>query len=164
MSVTEKPAEPARGPDWEPVPELPPRSSSDLPGGLGVWLLGGWLGAFVAVLIVMAWVLGHDEGKHSAENARTAAGAPAAAAPAAAVPAGPGKQIFARTCGGCHTLKAAGTSGTRGPSLDTLQPDAAQVLTAIRNGGAGSGIMPPNLVQGKDAQAVADFVAQATGG
>jgi mono/diheme cytochrome c family protein len=31
-----------------------------------------------------------------------------------------GKQVFAsQGCGGCHTFKAAGTSGTTGPDLDT---------------------------------------------
>jgi len=29
-----------------------------------------------------------------------------------------GKQVFTQTCGSCHTLAAAGTSGTIGPNLD----------------------------------------------
>jgi sulfite dehydrogenase len=29
-----------------------------------------------------------------------------------------GKQVFSQTCGSCHTLSAAGTSGTIGPNLD----------------------------------------------
>ena len=29
-----------------------------------------------------------------------------------------GKQLFAKSCGGCHTLADAGTAGTIGPNLD----------------------------------------------
>ena len=51
------------------------------------------------------------------------AGVPGAAAPK--VPGGPGAQVFANNgCGGCHTLKAAGTSGVTGPSLDKLKEAA----------------------------------------
>ena len=36
-----------------------------------------------------------------------------------------GAQVFASAgCGGCHTLEAAGSSGTVGPNLDESQPDA----------------------------------------
>jgi cytochrome c oxidase subunit 2 len=38
-----------------------------------------------------------------------------------------GKQLFAANgCGGCHTLAAAGSSGTVGPNLDKLVQDAAK--------------------------------------
>ncbi len=76
----------------------------------------------------------------------------------------PGKAQFASTCGGCHTLKAAGTSGSVGPNLDQLKPDAARVKTAIARGGAGTGQMPPNLLSGADADQVAAYVAKAAGG
>ena len=34
-----------------------------------------------------------------------------------------GKQVFAdAACGSCHTLDAAGSTGTIGPNLDTLKP------------------------------------------
>jgi cytochrome c oxidase subunit 2 len=37
------------------------------------------------------------------------------------VPGPPGAQVFANNgCGGCHTLAAAGTTGTVGPNLDTF--------------------------------------------
>src|SRR5689334_21103747 len=62
------------------------------------------------------------------------------------------KQVFASTCGGCHTLKAAGTSGSIGPDLDELKPDAARVLAALKSG---PGAMPENLLSGDDAQSVA---------
>ena len=70
------------------------------------------------------------------------------------------KQVFAATCGGCHTLSDAGASGRVGPDLDELKPDAAQVVRAIESG---PGQMPPNLLQGTEAQEVADYVAGAAG-
>ena len=69
-------------------------------------------------------------------------------------------KVFASTCGGCHTLADAGTSGRIGPDLDELEPQAAEVVRAIEGG---PGQMPENLLQGEEAQAVADYVAGAAG-
>ena len=47
---------------------------------------------------------------------------------------GPGGQVFGQNgCGSCHTLKAAGTTGTVGPDLDKVLPgmSAAQVKQSI---------------------------------
>ena len=90
-----------------------------------------------------------------------AVGATGAPKPAAAAP---GKAQFASTCGGCHTLKDAGTSGSVGPNLDQLKPSEALVKSAIAKGGAGSGQMPPGLLSGADADQVAAYVANAAGG
>ncbi len=70
------------------------------------------------------------------------------------------QEKFVNTCGGCHTLAAAGTSGKVGPNLDDLKPDSGQVLSAIKSG---PGSMPENLVEGAEAQAVADYVATNAG-
>jgi mono/diheme cytochrome c family protein len=75
-----------------------------------------------------------------------------------------GQSLFTASCGGCHTLAAAGTTGTTGPNLDDLQPDEATVTAAIANGGTGSGVMPPDLYTGEQAQQVAAYVASAAGG
>src|SRR6266516_1914141 len=48
-----------------------------------------------------------------------------------------GKQVFVSNCGGCHTLGAAGTTGSVGPNLDQLKPNAARVQRQVRNGGPG---------------------------
>jgi mono/diheme cytochrome c family protein len=73
---------------------------------------------------------------------------------------GAARSTFANTCGGCHTLKAAGTNGQVGPNLDELKPDEQRVRNAIRTG---PGPMPENLLQGADADAVAKFVSENAG-
>jgi mono/diheme cytochrome c family protein len=74
-----------------------------------------------------------------------------------------GKQIFTQNCGTCHTLADAGTSGKIGPVLDSVKPDKQLVLSALKNGGLGSGTMPANIVTGKDADAVATYVSTVAG-
>ena len=71
------------------------------------------------------------------------------------------KQAFASSCGSCHTLADAGTSGSFGPNLDDLKPDRARVLAAIQNG---PGSMPGGLLEGKPAEDVAAYVSSASGG
>ena len=73
-----------------------------------------------------------------------------------------GKDIFVANCGSCHTLAAAGTSGTVGPNLDDLKPAFARVQTQVINGGA---VMPAFKGKLTPAQikAVAKYVASAAG-
>ena len=52
-----------------------------------------------------------------------------------------GKAIFAEAgCGGCHTLEAAGATGTVGPNLDDAKPSKELVIDRVTNG---KGVMPP---------------------
>ena len=74
---------------------------------------------------------------------------------------GDGAELFTNTCGGCHTLSAAGTDGQTGPDLDDVQPSRDEVLTAIEEG---PGVMPEKLYEGADAEAVADYVSENAGG
>jgi mono/diheme cytochrome c family protein len=71
-------------------------------------------------------------------------------------------QIAQPPCAACHTLKAAGASGTVGPSLDELKPDKERALNALRNG---VGIMPSfaDKLTREQIEAVAAFVAQVSG-
>jgi mono/diheme cytochrome c family protein len=74
-----------------------------------------------------------------------------------------GSAVFASAgCGGCHTLKAAGATGTVGPNLDQLRPSAATVTTIVRSGG---GAMPSFSGKLSDAQigAVATYVSTVAG-
>jgi len=73
-----------------------------------------------------------------------------------------GKAIFKAECSSCHTLSAAGATGTIGPNLDQLRPKQATVVHQVTNGGA---VMP--AFKGKltpaQIQAVATFVATSAG-
>ena len=74
--------------------------------------------------------------------------------------ASPGEALFVRNCGACHELDAANTTGTFGGDLDDLRPSRAEVLSAIEDG---PGTMPEDIVTGRDAQVVADYVARVAG-
>ena len=73
-----------------------------------------------------------------------------------------GVAIFKADCSSCHTLKAAGSTGTVGPNLDQLKPAQAIVVRQVTNGGA---VMP--AFKGKlspaQIQAVATFVSSSAG-
>jgi cytochrome c6 len=75
-----------------------------------------------------------------------------------------GKTVFTTTCGSCHTLQAAGTSGEVGPNLDELEPDLATVEHQVVNGGGG---MPAfgkeGLLNAKEIKAVATYVSSVAG-
>jgi mono/diheme cytochrome c family protein len=83
-----------------------------------------------------------------------------------------GRELFARSCGYCHTLAATKSVGRIGPNLDVRVGDdikevsgrKALVLNAILEGRArGLGQMPALLYQGKEAEQVASFVAAVAG-
>jgi mono/diheme cytochrome c family protein len=75
-----------------------------------------------------------------------------------------GRQLFGERCHQCHTLKASDSVAQVGPNLDKLRPPKSLVLDAIHNGRArGNGQMAADLVQGKDADDVAAYVAKAVG-
>jgi outer membrane protein assembly factor BamB len=72
------------------------------------------------------------------------------------------KQVFISNCGSCHTLGAAGTSGSVGPNLDQVKPSAAKVQQQVENGGNG---MPSfsGVLSSAQIAAVAKYVAQNAG-
>jgi mono/diheme cytochrome c family protein len=85
-----------------------------------------------------------------------------------------GAVIFSQRCAGCHTLSYAGTRGSaanvrtreivNGPNFDVrCERPIARVVYAIENGGFSGAVMPQNIVVGKQAQAVAEFVAKYAG-
>jgi len=74
-----------------------------------------------------------------------------------------GKAVFAKAgCGGCHTLKAAGSSGNVGPNLDQLKPAKATVAHQVEVGGGAMPAFKGQLSAGEIA-AVAAFVADNAG-
>lgn len=80
-----------------------------------------------------------------------------------------GKVMFQKTCGGCHTLSHANTSGTTGPNLDDAfrQDKSDGVKSTSIQGLVDSwirypntqGVMPAGLLKGQDVQDVAAYVA-----
>ena len=73
-----------------------------------------------------------------------------------------GKQLFQAKCGGCHTLKAAGTNGTVGPNLDEAKPPKSLVVQRVTNG---KGAMPSfkDRLSKQQIDAVATYVSSAAG-
>ncbi len=92
--------------------------------------------------------------------------APVPATPAFKLKGDPtaGKKIFQSAgCVSCHTLAAAGATGTVGPNLDDAKPDYRLVTARVT---LGKGAMPSFKGQLSDQQIadVAAFVVKATGG
>ena len=84
-----------------------------------------------------------------------------------------GAKLFAERCHGCHTLDTVGAEGgatsvrdrerVDGPNFNVRVEKVENVLYAIRNGGYSGAIMPENIVVGKDADSVAEFLAKYAG-
>jgi cytochrome c553 len=75
-----------------------------------------------------------------------------------------GKAVFASAgCVNCHTLAAAGATGTVGPNLDDAKPSADKVVERVTEG---KGVMPSFKGQLSDQQIqdVAAFVSSSTRG
>ena len=85
----------------------------------------------------------------------------ALAAPTTGDPAA-GKPLFTVNCADCHSLAAAGSTGTVGPNLDVRKPSFATVQRQVTRGG---GLMPAFSTSLTETQIanLAAFVSQATG-
>ena len=107
-------------------------------------------------------VTGHDA-QDVAAYVAAVAGNTNAAPSNGKVTATDGKSVFVQAgCGSCHTLKAAGSSGTVGPNLDQLKAAEPRVLKQVTNGGA---VMPAfkGRLTPAQIQAVAKYVASVAG-
>jgi mono/diheme cytochrome c family protein len=144
-----------------------PRFNPNFPGrGLG-WYVALCIVFFVAMMAAVL-VFGKEkkEATGSEAAATTAQAQPTttggSTAPAAQGDATAGKQVFASSgCGGCHTLKAAASTGTVGPNLDQLKPALARIVHQVEVGG---GPMPAfkGQLSDKQIQDVAAFVFAST--
>jgi mono/diheme cytochrome c family protein len=82
-----------------------------------------------------------------------------------------GKQLFVSTCGICHTMSEAGTTGTTGPNLDGAY--AADRIIGMKESSFEAMVrdqidladppMPRHLLKGADASDVAAYVAKVAG-
>jgi mono/diheme cytochrome c family protein len=86
-----------------------------------------------------------------------------------------GAELFYERCSGCHSFDVANAYGskppgslqggerTNGPNFNIRKVSRDDALFAIRNGGFSGAIMPANIVVGRDAELVADFLAEYSG-
>jgi mono/diheme cytochrome c family protein len=87
-----------------------------------------------------------------------------------------GRELFGQHCGVCHTLAAANAVGKVGPNLDVIKPSETLVVHTITFGCLqnppstssptnclGQGNMPAAILEGKQAQQVAQFVGKVAG-
>jgi mono/diheme cytochrome c family protein len=93
-----------------------------------------------------------------------------------------GQSLFQTNCGTCHTLYAAGTDGNFAPNLDellapsgvpsgegaaeTIAQTKERVLSAVNHGVDSTttpGRMPAGILNGEQAEEVAEFVANTAG-
>jgi mono/diheme cytochrome c family protein len=93
------------------------------------------------------------------------------AASSSAVDVSKGKQLFTATCGSCHALSDAGTTGKIGPDLDSayvgdrligMKDSSFQALVRQQIDLADPP-MPRHLLKGQDADDVAAYVAKVAG-
>ena len=154
-----------------------PRRYPDFPGkGLG-WYVVVCVLFFIAMISAVLYFDREPSESSSGETTTTATStAPTTTAPAATTTAptttttstaaqgdpAAGKTVFASSgCGGCHTLKAAGSTGTVGPNLDQLKPPLDRIVVQVENGG---GPMPAfkGQLTDKQIQDVAAYVYAST--
>jgi len=86
-----------------------------------------------------------------------------------------GAELFYQRCSGCHTFTKANAYGskpegqlqggerTNGPNFNERHVARDDALFAIRNGGFSGAIMPANIVTGKQAEQVAEFLDKYSG-
>jgi cytochrome c oxidase subunit 1 len=135
-------------------------------------VLVGLLAALGLAAGAAIWVIVDNVSQKRASTVATpTTTAPTASTPTTTTPANPGggdpvagKAVFTSAgCSGCHTLSAAGATGTVGPNLDEKKPPLSLVLLRVTQGKGGmpsfKGQLTPQQI--KD---VAAFVVQSTSG
>jgi mono/diheme cytochrome c family protein len=136
------------------------------------WLSSGVMRRAALLLVLLAFTLGLagcGGGEEAAPLPETVEGTLPEATTTSEGPASTvegdaenGAKIFSSAgCGGCHTLEAAGSSGTVGPNLDEAKPDLALAIDRVTNG---QGAMPPfkDSLSEQEIADVATYVVQST--
>jgi cytochrome c6 len=147
-----------------------PARYPNFPGRHVGWYVVAGILFFVAMVsaVVVFGVEKKEPAKAGAVTTTAAAATTTGAATTTAAAAPPqgnavaGKAVFASAgCSACHTLKAAGATGTVGPNLDQLKPPYDKILHQVEVGG---GPMPAfkNTLSAKQIQDVAAFVFTST--
>jgi mono/diheme cytochrome c family protein len=134
-------------------------------------LEGGSRAALLMVVAVVAPSTSSTSSTSSSSSTTTSSSSsgssgPVPAAALVAAPAGlstaPGEAVFKSSCGACHALGAAGTSGAVGPNLDQLKPSYAVVVHQVINGG---GVMPSfaHTLSATQIESVGKYVSMVAG-
>jgi len=146
-----------------------PKRNPNFPGRHLGWYIVVCVAFFVAMLSAVL-VFGRGKEEASAAEKPPAHTTPAPAPTTTSQGGAPktvgdptaGKAVFASAgCAACHTLKAAGATGTVGPNLDQLKPAEDVVKNQVIHGG---GPMPAfkGQLSDKQIQDVAAFVFAST--
>ena len=148
-----------------------PRRNPDFPGNrLGLFVLVATV-LFVGTMAGVVYFAKEEEGGGHAEAAETQGGETeeepeqtTTGEGGAEGDAAAGESVYTSAgCGGCHTLEAAGSSGSVGPNLDESKPAYELVVERVTNG---RGAMPSFAGQLDEKQIadVAAFVTESTQG
>jgi cytochrome c553 len=155
-----------------------PRRNPNFPGRHVVLFSLVSVGLFVAMLTAMAVFAKESEeeaheavatefetGQGETEPAPTdTAGGETQPPPAAEGDAAAGEAVFASSgCGSCHTLSAAGATGTIGPNLDEAEPNHDLVVERVTNGASPMPSFKDSLSE-EQIQDVAAYVVASTSG
>ena len=134
-----------------PAPRTITRSDQRMPANL---VTGDDVDAVASYVASVAGVGAGDGGRTQAAGGAAGGGGGAAGTD--------GRTIFTSNCASCHTLAAAGTSGTVGPNLDQSKPSRGEAEQKIRKGGGGMPAFEGRLSD-EQIQAVADYVTKNAG-
>jgi outer membrane protein assembly factor BamB len=96
----------------------------------------------------------------SSQGASSAGGGSSSSSSAVSLKAG--MKVFSSTCASCHTLAAAGSTGTVGPNLDQLKPSETVVAKQVTNGGGGMPAFGSSLSK-TQITAVSQYVSKVAG-
>jgi outer membrane protein assembly factor BamB len=109
----------------------------------------------------IAYRVGATGGASSSKGAATK-GSSGGSSSATTVSLKAGMKVFSTTCATCHTLAAAGSTGTVGPNLDQLKPSDELVVHQVTNGGGGMPAFGSSLSK-TQIQSVAKYVSTVAG-
>ncbi len=116
------------------IPKRSPNFPRNLPAFLTIVAV-----LFAAQMAAVVWVTSTQEVEEESTAHEAEPTTPEETTPATAGDAAAGKPVFTSSCGGCHTLADAGTTGSVGPNLDNTKPPVDLVVDRVTHG---KGIMP----------------------
>jgi mono/diheme cytochrome c family protein len=127
-------------------------------------------GVVVLMLVLLlpaalaGWTVGHYTVSPGAKTVTVGSTTPGSGTTTTSGTSAAGKAIFESAgCGGCHTLAAAGATGTAGTNLDLAKPSLPVVVQRVTDGGAVMSGYKSRLTP-QQIREVAAFVVASAGG